>query len=157
MTHDEHYRIEKNWNFPLIMTTFLFVFLLYAGLNYWIYVQARSQNLKNQDVLTPVQSLQQPIQTTIQTSTPSSASTTKPSVLTPSPTKTVIQQLVPSKLTPTPKATTVTPNTTPQTYACDPSGVCGVYENTAEKGCPKTFQDPKCSNQCKQIENRCKI
>lgn len=157
MTHHEHYRIEKHWNVPLIMMTFLFVFLLYAGLNYWIYREARSQSLKNQDVLTPVQSLQQPIQTTIQTSTPSSVPITKPSVLTPSPTKTVIQQLVPSKSTPTPKTTTVMPKTTPQTYACDPSGICGVYDNTTEKGCPVTFQDPKCSNQCIQPEKRCKI
>ena len=157
MTQHEHYRIEKHWNVPLIMMTFLFVFLLYAGLNYWIYQQSRSQNLKNQDVLTPVQSVQQPIQTTIQISTPSSVSTTKPSVLTPTPTKTIIQQLVPSKLSPTPKSTSITPKITPQTYACDPSGICGVYENTTEKGCPKTFQDPNCLNQCKQPENRCKI
>lgn len=156
MTDNEHYRIEKHWNVQLIMMTFLFVFLLYGVLNYWIYLQARKQNQQAQ-TLTPVPSTQQPLQTITQPSIPSAMPKTKSTAIPPTPTKSIIQQLIPAKLTPTPQITTVTSKPTPQTYACDPSGVCGVYENTAEKGCPKTFQDPTCSNQCKQLENRCKI
>lgn len=156
MIKDEHYRIEKHWNVPFIMMTFLFVFLLYAGLNYWIYLQARAQNQNNQ-TLTPVPPTQQPLQTVMQPSTPSAIPKSKTTPISPTPTKTVIQQLIPTKLTPASKTTTVTPNPTPQTYACDPSGVCGVYEHTQEKGCPLTFQDPKCSNQCTQPDKRCKI
>src|SRR3989338_567056 len=116
MKEEPAYIVEKHLNVPLIMTTFFFVFLLYAGLNYWIYQQARAQN-QNVQALTPVQSDQQPIQTNVQSSAPSSGPKTKPTIITPAPTKTAVQQLIPIKATPTVKSQTVTPKTSPLIYA----------------------------------------
>ena len=156
MKEEPAYIVEKHLNVPLIMTTFFFVFLLYAGLNYWIYQQARAQN-QNVQALTPVQSDQQPIQTNVQSSAPSSGPKTKPTIITPAPTKTAVQQLIPSKATPTVKSATAAPKASPLIYACDPSGLCGVYHEPKEKGCPKTYTDVLCSGECTKPEVRCTI
>ncbi len=42
-------------------------------------------------------------------------------------------------------------------FACDPVGVCNNYADPQSMGCPKTFRDPFCEQQCDTIKNRCKL
>lgn len=65
--------------------------------------------------------------------------------------------------TPTPGPTTTpvpTPSPTPPPgggqLACDPSGMCNIYNDPAGSGCPVTFSDPVvCQNACANPANRC--
>lgn len=58
------------------------------------------------------------------------------------------------QITPTPKSTATpipspTPATGPGPWACDPLGTCSRYnDSSVTSGCPKTFADTNCLNQC---------
>ncbi len=49
-----------------------------------------------------------------------------------------------------------TPLLGPGSYACDPFGVCNLYDESARAGCPKTFADRSCLNECEKKDVRCK-
>ncbi len=51
--------------------------------------------------------------------------------------------------TPTPQPTG------PGPYACDMFGVCNFYEDTKRAGCPKTYADRRCLNECENKDVRC--
>lgn len=50
-----------------------------------------------------------------------------------------------------------TPSPTPyNALACDPSGICNVYQDPQSSGCPITFTDPDvCQQACANPANRC--
>ncbi len=54
-----------------------------------------------------------------------------------------------SSLTPTPHPTG------PGPYACDMFGVCNYYEDTKRAGCPKTYADRSCLNECENKDVWC--
>lgn len=56
----------------------------------------------------------------------------------------------PALPTPSPSPSTgPSPSPSPGQYACDPTGVCNVYDNPDLNGCPRTFSDPiTCQNYC---------
>ncbi len=52
--------------------------------------------------------------------------------------------------TPTP-----TPLLGPGPFACDPYGFCNAYEDSKLVGCPKTYADRFCLNECQKTNVRC--
>ena len=61
--------------------------------------------------------------------------------------------LVPNYIqTPTP---TPTPMLGPGPFACDPYGFCNAYEDSKLVGCPKTYADRFCLNECQKTNVRC--
>ena len=58
----------------------------------------------------------------------------------------------PAAPTPTP---TLYPSPTPGQYACAPKGFCKVYADPKSAGCPVTFADINCLNQCGNSANWC--
>ena len=54
----------------------------------------------------------------------------------------------------TPSPTTTRP-TGPGQYACDEYGICNNYEDAKRVGCPKTYADPHCLNECGDTKVRC--
>jgi len=61
--------------------------------------------------------------------------------------------------TPSPTAgptSTPTPRLTgPGTYACDPIGICNSYKDAKGAGCPKTYADSGCLDECGNANVRC--
>ncbi len=56
------------------------------------------------------------------------------------------------------RAATPTPTprpTGPGSYACDEYGICNIYEDAKRVGCPKTYADPQCLNECGDKTVRC--
>jgi len=43
----------------------------------------------------------------------------------------------------------------PGPYACDPSGICNIYQDAVGLGCPKTYADPYCLGACGDTNVRC--
>ena len=68
-----------------------------------------------------------------------------PGVATPTPTP-----------TPTPSVPPPTPTPTGTQWACAPQGTCNVYADPLGSGCPFTWADKDCSNQCDNPANRCR-
>ncbi len=57
--------------------------------------------------------------------------------------------------TPSPSPTPTPPPTGPGQYACDEYGICNLYEDARRVGCPKTYADPHCQNECGDTTVRC--
>ncbi len=49
-----------------------------------------------------------------------------------------------------------TPLFGPGPFACDPFGICNMYDESTRAGCPKTFADRSCLNECEKKDVRCK-
>ena len=43
----------------------------------------------------------------------------------------------------------------PGPYACDPEGICNIYENAVGAGCPKTYADMNCLEECGDAKVHC--
>ncbi len=56
---------------------------------------------------------------------------------------------------------TPTPTPTPGgggylgTYACTPGGQCNIYADPPASGCPQSYAEPTCNNECGDPANRC--
>ena len=60
--------------------------------------------------------------------------------------------------TPTPQGGGGTPTPTPSyagSYACTPGGDCDLYDNPAAHGCPQSWAESNCQNQCTDPAKRC--
>lgn len=120
--------------------------ILYAGFNLWVYQNSISG--KN------------PFRTALWHAITSSNSgfggTSTPSVV-PRPSSVIpANAWIQSKIIVTPTSPpTPTPLQGPGTYACDPLGICNLYDNPTGKGCPKTFADSRCLGQCGDKSNWC--
>jgi hypothetical protein len=50
---------------------------------------------------------------------------------------------------------TPTPLLGPGPFACDPYGFCNAYEDSKRTGCPKTYADRYCLDECQKTNVRC--
>ena len=114
-----------------ILFLFVGVFLaaLFIGLNVWVYRLATKGKAPSAAPL-PGGLMKPDIRSSATQNTP----TTSPLSL-PTPTPTPLQG--------------------PGTYACDPLGICNLYDDPIGKRCPKTFADPKCLGSCSDTSIQC--
>ena len=82
---------------------------------------------------------------------------TAPGFVAPTPTLTPTPGPAPTSTpTPTPPAgPTPTPTPGGGNYACTPGGQCNIYADPEGAGCPVTFFEQTCNNQCIDPANRC--
>jgi hypothetical protein len=50
---------------------------------------------------------------------------------------------------------TPTPLQGPGPYACDPIGICSHYKDAKGSGCPKTYADSHCLEECGDKNEQC--
>mgnify|MGYP001605628300 CR=1 FL=1 len=136
----ERERVDSSPSFPrrhkilfgLVVTIGV---LLYAAFNVWVYQYSKGGNALSPKAIW-------------QTVTSAGAG---------------FQRLSPAKSSPVIPANagiqgTITPTsrpTGPGQYACDEYGICNNYEDTKRVGCPKTYADPHCLNECGDKNIRC--
>lgn len=93
---------------------------------------------------------------TVATGTCEVAASPSPSpVASPSPSPLPSPSPVPTPSpTPSPSASP-TPFPSGGAFACDPAGTCNFYGDPAGDGCPKTYSEATCQNECHILANRC--
>ncbi|MFA5103134.1 MAG: hypothetical protein WC525_08265 [Candidatus Thermoplasmatota archaeon] len=117
----------------IVLAGFL-IALVYIGINIGIWMYANNSRKSAQTVVETGRGVEE--EQTGQSA--GESATTQESIREPASTP-----------TPTPRLTG------PGPYACDPLGICNHYQNATEKGCPRTYADDHCLDECADKKVQC--
>ena len=131
---------------PVDIAVIVLLLILYIGANYWLFYSYKIDKKLFPSLAKKPASTS--TKTRVGTNTPTADGTTAPAQEDKAKAKQASQAKQEKKSTiPEPPKNT--------TYACDPEGVCNIYDFPVKKGCPAYYTTSHCDNECGDPKLRC--
>ena len=125
---------------PVDIAAIVILLILYIGANYWLFYSYKiDEKLFPSLAKKPASSS---TKVSVETNTPTADGTIAPAQEDKAKAKQAKKSTIPEP----PKNTT---------YACDPEGVCNIYDFPVKKGCPAYYTTSHCDNECGDPKLRC--